>query len=64
MAEHPPRELFGGDSCFVVTDAGKVAVRRESPEAPKLTRGHKRYREWLQRGCGLTFGEWLKEARP
>jgi hypothetical protein len=64
MVEHPPRDLFGSDSCFVVTDAGKGAVRCESPKPPKLTRGQKRYHEWLRLDCGLTFGEWLREARP
>lgn len=63
MVERPPRELFGGDSCFVVTQAGKEAVRRESPKPPKLTRSQKRYREWLRIDNGVKFGDWLKGAR-
>jgi hypothetical protein len=61
MVERPPHELYGGDSCFTVTDAGKEAVLRESPDPPKLTRGQKRYREWLRADCGMKFGEWLRE---
>ena len=60
MTERPPSELTGGDSCFVVTDAGKDAVRRESPPPPKLTRDQKRYRDWLRADSGIKFGEWLK----
>ena len=62
MAEHPPRELFGGDSCFVVTQAGKNAVRRESPPPPNLTRSQQRYRDYLRSDSRLKFGEWLKES--
>jgi hypothetical protein len=65
MTERRSISWIGGDSCFVVTDAGKEAVKRESPEAPKLTRSQKRYREWLRIRdvCGLIFGQWLKERQ-
>ncbi len=43
-----------------VTDAGKEAVRRESPPPPKLTRGQQRYRRFLHADTGESFGEWLK----
>lgn len=45
-----------------VTEAGKKYVRDNSPAPPKLTRGQKRYREWLDvaDAFGGTFGEWLK----
>lgn len=60
MVEHPPSALSGGDSVFVVTDAGKAYVAEHSPPAPKLTRDQRRYRAWLDADCGLTFGEWLR----
>lgn len=54
--------------CFncSVTDAGKEAVRRESPAPPKLTRSQKRYLDFLAADTGYSFREWLemqKEAR-
>ena len=62
MVEHAPRPLFGGDSCFVVTEAGKELARRNvSPE--KMTRSQRRYRDWARSGCDMTFGDWLKEGR-
>lgn len=45
-----------------VTEAGKEAVRRESPKPPKLTRGQRRYREFLSADTGETFLEWLAKA--
>lgn len=60
MQEHPPSELTGGDSCFVVTSEGKEAVRTHSPKPPRVTRAQKRYREWLGADCGLTFKQWLQ----
>lgn len=45
-----------------VTEAGRQYIRDNSPAPPKLTRGQKRYREWLNVAdvFGGTFGEWLK----
>jgi hypothetical protein len=63
MVEHPPRELTGGMSCFVVTDAGRAACVLESPRPPKVSRGRKRYQEWLDADCSLSFGEWMKRPR-
>jgi hypothetical protein len=47
----------------LVTDAGKTAVKRESPMPPKLTRGQKNYRAFLDCDFGQKFGEWLKQKR-
>lgn len=60
MVEHPPREIFGGMSCFVVTDLGREAVAEQSPPAPKLTRGQKRYQRFLDHDNGMPFREWLR----
>ncbi len=48
-----------------VTEAGKAAVLRESPVPPKLTRGQRKYREYLKvADClNMTFIEWLKYKR-
>jgi len=54
------RALTAGDAVFYVTEAGIRAVKSESPSPPRMTRGQKRYREWLKRDCGTPFGEWLK----
>lgn len=63
MREHPPSEISGGDSIFVVTDAGKAYIAANSPPEPKLTRGQRRYREWLgssAAGSGVAFGAWIR----
>lgn len=50
-----------------VTEAGKQAVREQSPKPPKLTRSQIRYREFLKSGWDRSFREWLgwrtKKAR-
>ncbi len=61
MREHPSSELTGGDPLFTVTDAGKTAMRAESPSPPKLTRSQKRYRAFLDADCGYSFGEWMRD---
>lgn len=53
------RERLPYFNCFV-TDEGRAAVRRESPNPPKLTRSQKRYLRFLTHDSGLSFGEWLK----
>lgn len=63
MAERPPSPISGGDFIFTVTEAGKAYVAANSLPEPKLTRGQRRYREWLAADCGLTFGEWLRDGR-
>lgn len=62
MVRHGPRAIFGGaDSyCFVVTDKGRAFVISNSPQPPKLTRGQRTYRRFLDCDSGMKFGEWLK----
>ena len=62
MVEHPPRALFGGHSCFTVTDAGLVAVAEQSPKPPKRTRSQLRYDKWLRIDGVESFGEWLRRG--
>jgi hypothetical protein len=63
MDQRPTTEIFPYFNC-VVTEAGKEAVRRESPAPPKLTRSQKNYRAFLSADCGMTFFDWLKRGRP
>lgn len=53
----------GGDSVFEVTDAGRRAVREQSPDPPKLTRSQRKYRRWLSLDLGMTFREFLLSDR-
>lgn len=62
MDEHPPREIFGGDSCFVVTQRGQNIVTTESPQPPRVTRSKRRYLRFLSADCGMTFREWLQHG--
>lgn len=59
MMERVGGVLSGGDSVFYVTPEGIDYVAHNSPQRPKLTRGQKRYREWLNAESGLTFAEWI-----
>ena len=43
-----------------VTEAGKAAVREQSPPPPKLTRSQQRYRRFLNMDTGYSFKEWLE----
>ena len=62
MRHHSTTAVFPDYNCSV-TEAGKQAVRDESPPPPKLTRSQQRYRAFLHADCGYSFGEWLKERR-
>jgi hypothetical protein len=62
MKQHATTEAYPYFNCSV-TDAGKKAMHAESPAPPKLSRGKKRYQEYLDADCDMTFGEWLKSRR-
>ena len=59
MQQRPTTELFPYFNCSV-TEEGKMAIKRESPAPPKLTRSQKNYRAFLDADSGLTFLEWIK----
>ena len=59
MKQHPTTELYPYFNCSV-TEAGREAVRRESPQPPKISSGQRRYQEWLNAESGQPFGAWLK----
>lgn len=60
MMDRGGQPIAGGMHCYQVTDAGKIAMRRESPRPPKLTRSQLRYRAFLNADIGCTFFEYLK----
>lgn len=60
MKDHGKVAMWGNLHGFTVTDEGKVAVRLHSPKPPKLTRGQKLYREFLDADCSMEFGEYLR----
>lgn len=60
MDYRPKVPIAGYDDVFFVTEAGKTAVKSESPPPPKLSRSKQRYLDFLQRDGSETFGEWLK----
>ena len=59
MQQHRTTEVFPYFNCSV-TEAGKQAVKENSPKPRKLTRSQRRYRDWLRADCGVSFGQWLK----
>lgn len=61
MKQQGPIVAWGGMHSFCVTEAGKDAMRKESPAPPKLSRSVRRYRKWLHADCGMKFGDWLKQ---
>jgi hypothetical protein len=52
--------VYGEMHGYVVTRLGVDTMLKQSPKPPKLTRSQKRYQEYLDADCGMTFGEWLK----
>lgn len=63
MEEFRASDLTGGDPLFRVTEAGKKAVRSESPKEPKLTRSQLRYRRFLNWADATdgTFREFISQ---
>jgi hypothetical protein len=62
MKNHGTSAISGGSDCFTVTPAGIDYVALNSPTrppAPKLTRSQKRYQEYRNSDCGLTYAEYL-----
>lgn len=56
--------LSGGGDLFMVTETGREEVARHVEPAPKLTPSQRRYRAFLAADSGLSFGDWLRAARP
>ncbi len=62
MTEHKASEITGGDPLFTVTEAGKKAVKDESPKPPKITRSQQRmmdYRDFAD-AYDCSFKDFLK----
>lgn len=62
MSKRQPTALTGGGHLFIVTDAGRDAVRRHAASLPRLSRGRIRYLAWLDADNGIPFGEWLRRG--
>jgi len=60
MTHQPGNVLTGGDDAFLVTEAGQRFVTEHSPAPPKLSRSKRRYQDYLDADCGVSFREWLK----
>lgn len=58
MQQHATTELYPYFNCSV-TDAGRRAMFKASPNPPKLSRSQQRYRQFLDADCGYSFREWL-----
>jgi hypothetical protein len=57
-----PSFLREGDQTFVVTEKGILIAREQRPRPPKLTRGQRRYRnylDWTDIDMDLTFHKFL-----
>ncbi len=63
MVEREERFQIFPYPTFFVTNEGKAAVLRESPQPPKLTRSQQRYRAFLAADSGMTFLEWMKAEK-
>jgi hypothetical protein len=63
MADASAPSFTGGMHCYMVTDDGKRAMFKHSPQPPKLTRSQKRWNRFVESGAkeiGWSFPEWLK----
>ena len=67
MTEHSPSSLSGGDPVFTATTMGVIVARKMAVEMKSMdwdgkpmTRSKRRYNEYLEADCDLTFGDWLK----
>jgi len=59
-----PGFLADDDQVYMATDEGKAfAMREATARIPKLTRSQRRYRDWLEYDCGLSFGEFIRLKR-
>ncbi len=59
MREHKSTAVFPDLNCSC-TEAGVIALNRESPAPPKLTRSQLRYRRFLEADSGMSFREWMR----
>ena len=61
MKDLGTKRIWGDMHCFIVTPAGIDAVAIESPAPPKISRGKKRYLEYLEvADCFDSFRDFLR----
>jgi hypothetical protein len=49
-------EAYDGMHYYEVTPAGKIAIQKESPKPPKISRSRRRYLAFLNADSGMPFG--------
>ena len=59
MKQHQTTDWLPYFNCSV-TEAGKQAVREQSPPPPKLTRSQQRYRDYLKADLDVSFRRWME----
>ncbi len=60
MEDRGAHEIADGMHYYRVTKAGLAEMLFHSPKPPALTAGQRRYREYLDADCGMSFIEYLK----
>lgn len=60
MVDRGQFEIAAGDHVFNVTPAGVAFVGTNSPKPPVVTRGAKRYSDYIAADGNVKFGDWLK----
>ena len=59
MVDHGAQSTMGGDHYFQVTEEGRAVVLLHKPIPPRMTASKRRYQQFLDADCGLSFREWL-----
>lgn len=63
MEDHGPQSVAGGMHCFTVSEKGKRQMKENSPQAPKISPGRRRYLDFLEADSGLSFIKWLRMSK-
>lgn len=62
MLRNEPREIYGNDYNFQVTQFGRQFMASKSLQPPRLTRSQLRYRRFCEIDGGFTFKEWIQNG--
>lgn len=64
MKDYGSNNLIGEMHTYCVTEKGMDECVKNSKAPPKLSRGQKRYKQYLKSDCGLSFIDWLRTHTP